>query len=175
MTITPKQEKWLNHLSDEKKVKILPFDPTAEEKFQIIKNKIQSSLGRDFPVEHRGSTSLGISGQDEIDVYIPVSPIDFDKTLPLLENLFGATRSLYPSERARFVTVVDSKHIDLFLINKESAGWLDGLNFETYLKKHPETLGAYEKLKEEMNGWTSREFYRRKIEFINEVLEKTKV
>jgi len=172
--ITPKQEKWIEHLSNETKVRIVPFDSTAEEKFQIIKNKIQSSLGAGTLVIHRGATSLGISGQDEIDIYIPVSLQDFDKTVPFLENIFGAPRSLYPLERARFVTEVDGKHIDLFLINNTSEGWLDGITFEAYLRKHPETLKAYEQLKEGMNGFSTREFYRRKIEFINDVLSKTK-
>jgi len=38
--ITQEQQKWIDHLSDEKKIIIVPFDPTAEEKFQKVKLKI---------------------------------------------------------------------------------------------------------------------------------------
>lgn len=71
-------EAWLNTLSADKIITILPFDTTAEEKYQILKLRIQTVLGTHIPVVHRGATSLHISGQDEIDVYIPSHPDDFD-------------------------------------------------------------------------------------------------
>ena len=114
---------------------------------------------------------MGISGQDEIDIYLPVSPGDFDKLLTPLKKLFGEPRSLYPLERARFVTFEEAKHIDVFLINKECAGWKDSVRFESYLKTHPKTLEKYRLLKEKGNGLSTREYYRRKINFINKVLE----
>jgi len=64
--LTPEQEKWLAHLSDIGTVKIVPFDPTAEEKFERVKKKIQGHLGADVAVEHYGASGLGISGQDEM-------------------------------------------------------------------------------------------------------------
>ncbi|SRR6266481_10026821 len=170
--LTPKQEDWLEHLSTEKKVCIIPFDPTAEKKFQKIKSLIQGSLGADVAVEHRGSTSLGISGQDEIDVYIPVLAEEFSKLQPKLEELFGEPRSAYPS-RIRFHTEIDSKKIDLFLIDKKHEDWLNGIAFEKACRDSPEILEKYRILKEEMNGRNVQEFYRQKNEFINTVLELT--
>jgi GrpB-like predicted nucleotidyltransferase (UPF0157 family) len=70
--LTPAQEKWLEHLSDMDSVEICPADSKAREKFLEIKRRIQSELGDEVPIEHRGSTSFGISGQGELDVYIPV-------------------------------------------------------------------------------------------------------
>src|ERR1035437_8539977 len=102
---TFKQEKWPSGLGD-RKIKIVPYDPTAPESFKIIKNNIESFLGPEFEVVHRGATSLGISGQDEIDVYVPVSLKDFEIILPLMEKMFGKPRSLYPLERARFIAQV---------------------------------------------------------------------
>ena len=116
---------------------------------------------------------MGISGQDEIDVYIPVAPSKFNKLIPSLTQLFGEPRSHYPLERARFVTIENGKHVDVFLINKDSDGWLNGLKFEKYLKSHPKALEAYRKLKESGNGLSTREYYRRKIEFINQILDLT--
>lgn len=170
--LTAKQTKWINHLTNERKIVIKPFDPTASEKFEKVKKKIQKFLRKEIPVEHRGATSLGISGQDEIDTYIPVSPKDFNKLLIPLKKLFGEPRSLYPLDRARFVTIVDGKHIDLFLINKRRKGWKDGVKFEDYLKSHPKSLEEYKKLKENGNGLGTQEYYRRKIIFINKILSR---
>ena len=130
-------------------------------------------LGKNIQVEHCGATSLKISGQDEIDIYVPVPPADFNNYIPLLAEIFKEPKSHYPLERARFVTIEKGKHVDVFLINKECSGWLNGVKFEQYLKTHPETLKEYERLKESGDGLSTREYYRRKIEFINGVLERT--
>lgn len=170
--LTLEQEKWIAHLSDENKIFITPFDSTAEEKFQRVKQRVQGALGTQTPVEHRGATSLGISGQDEIDVYIPTPEAKFNSLIDPLKGLFGEPRSLYTLERARFVTEEQGKHIDVFLINEDHDGWKNGVKFETYLKSHPEALEEYRQLKENGNGLSVREYYRRKIEFINEILAK---
>jgi len=170
--LTLEQEKWIAHLSDENKISIVPFDPTAEEKFQRVKQRVQAALGTQTPVEHRGATSLGISGQDEIDVYVPTPEAKFDSLVDPLKNLFGEPRSLYPLERARFVTQEGGKHVDVFLINEEHDGWKNGVKFESYLKSHPEALEQYRLLKENGNGLSVREYYRRKTEFINGILAK---
>ncbi len=167
------QKKWIDHLSDDSKIKIVPFDPSSQEKFEKIKLLIQSKLGDKMQIEHRGATNLKISGQDEIDVYIPVSLKEFNKHMIPLTELFGEPRSHYVLERARFVTRKDGKHIDIFLINKNSSGWLESLKFENYLKNHPETLEEYKKLKESGNGISVKEYYQRKIEFINDILKIT--
>lgn len=170
--LSKKQKDWLNHLSSEKKINILPFDPRVNEIFLKIKNKIQDNLGRDTRVEHRGASSLGISGQDEIDVYVPVSPSVFNSYIPRMSKIFGEPRSLYPLERVRFSEEMDSKKIDLFLINEEHDDWINGCKFENFLKAHPKDLEKYRKLKEEMNGFTVKDYYTRKNEFINRVLKK---
>lgn len=165
------QKKWIDHLSDDSKIKIVPFDLSSQKKFEKVKLLIQSKLGNEIQIEHRGATSLGISGQDEIDIYIPVLSEEFNKYINPLTELFGEPRSHYALERARFVTFENGKHIDVFLINKEGVGWIEGLKFENYLKGHPQALEEYRKLKESGNGLSTREYYRRKIEFINDILE----
>lgn len=170
--LTVNQKKWLAHLSDEDRIIIVPFDPTAEQKYQSIRQKIQNILGKDIPVQHRGATSLGISGQDEIDIYIPVSPTKFNSLINPLQNIFGPPKSLYPLERARFVTEENGKHIDVFLINKNHDGWINSVKFENYLKSHPKALDEYRNLKEDGNGLTVREYYKKKTIFINKILKK---
>jgi GrpB-like predicted nucleotidyltransferase (UPF0157 family) len=168
--LTSTQKKWIAHLSDQDKIRIVPFDPTAEKKFRIMKQKIQNALGKDTPVEHHGATSLGISGQDEIDIYIPVLPTVFDSTVEYLKILFGEPKSFYPLERVRFTVKEASKHVDVFLINAEHECWKNLIKFEQYLKSHRTALENYRLIKENGNGLNVREYYRRKIEFLNEIL-----
>ena len=168
--ITEEQEKWLAHLSNVDLIKIIPFDPVCNEKFEVIKNKIQASLGSKVVVEHHGATSLGISGQDEVDIYVPVSPDEFQDRIDDLIKLFGEPKSHYPLQRARFVTTENKKHIDIFLINEIHPNWLNLVNFENHLRNHPAVLEAYKNLKEAGNGMNTREYYRIKTEFINGVL-----
>jgi len=172
--LTPEQEKWVDHLNDTDEVKIIPFDPTAQEKFERIRFLVQSKMGKTTDVEHRGATSLGISGQDEIDIYVPVSSDDFDVTIVPLSELFGPPKKIYPLNRAHFITHDGGKHIDVYLINKEAPSWLDGLKFESYLKNHHEALEEYRILKEKLAGLSTREYYRNKIEFINDILSRVK-
>ncbi|HOX40777.1 MAG TPA: GrpB family protein [bacterium] len=170
--LTPEQERWINHLSDDDKVIIKPFDSSAVEKFEAVKQRILSTLGDQTRVEHCGATSLGISGQDEIDIYVPALVEKFDILLPQLRSIFGEPKSLYPGERVRFTIEEKGKHIDVFLINEFSSGWIDSVKFETYLKTHPGALADYQRLKEDGNGMSTREYYRRKIHFINEILSR---
>jgi GrpB-like predicted nucleotidyltransferase (UPF0157 family) len=168
--ITKKQQKWLDHLSSIKKILIVPCDPTCEEKFLIIKDKIQGEIGEEYSVEHRGASSMSISGQDEIDIYVPVSPEEFNEIVEKVMRLFGEPKSHYELERARFGTEVGDKHIDIFVINRECEGWKRGIVFEDYLKSHPEALKEYEELKEGLSGQSVREYYTKKVEFINGVV-----
>jgi GrpB-like predicted nucleotidyltransferase (UPF0157 family) len=168
--LTQEQEKWIAHLSDQDRVSIYPFDPLSPQIFEAVKKKIQAVLGTVIRVEHRGATGLGISGQDEIDVYVPVPENQFDTYLASLSTAFQSPRSHYPGERARFVTFEKGKHVDIFLINENGSGWLDGVMFENYLRLHPQALDQYRILKEAGDGLTTRKYYRKKIEFINEIL-----
>ena len=170
--LTEDQKKWIAHHSDDSKIKIIPFDSSSQEKFEKVKLVIQSKLGESIEVKHRGATGLGIFGQDEIDVYVPVPPETFNSFIIPLTELFGKPKSHYPLERARFVTFVDRKHVDVVLINKRCSGWLDHIKFRKYLKEYPEILRSYEQLKESCNGMSTREYYLRKVEFINDILSK---
>jgi hypothetical protein len=58
------------------------------------------------------------------------------------------------------------------LINQEHESWNSLLRFEGYLRSHAEALDNYRKLKEAGKGLTVREYYRRKLEFINDTLAK---
>ena len=170
--LTVKQEKWIQNLSNESIISIVPFDPGCHKKFESVKSIIQSKLGKQQNVEHRGASSLGISGQDEIDIHVPVLAKDFNNMLIPLSELFGPARGHYPLERARFNTFIEGKKVEIFLINEESQAWIEGQKFYWYFKNNPEGLEEYRILKESGNGLTTREYYRRKLEFLNAILER---
>jgi GrpB-like predicted nucleotidyltransferase (UPF0157 family) len=167
--LTKEQEEWLSHLDDKNKVEILPYDPKTRGIFEIVKKEIQGYLG-DIEVLHRGSTALGISGQGEIDVYIPVDEKAFNKRLGELIGYLGKPRSLYDLNRARFVKYIDNIKIEIFLANKDSEDWKNSVKFEDYLRKNLKALQDYKKLKEESQGLSSQQYYRKKLEFINQIL-----
>ncbi|HOX97109.1 MAG TPA: GrpB family protein [bacterium] len=172
--ITAEQQKWLDHLSNTDIVSVVPWDNTAELKFEFVKKQLQLLLGNDQPIEHRGATSLGISGQDEIDVYLPVPPEKFRPTVDLLIPLLGQPRSCYELIRARFVLMVEGKHVDIFVVNQNHDDWKNGERFHQYLLSNPETLEEYRHLKESLSGHSVREYYQEKIKFINDIMEKVK-
>ncbi len=168
--LTPEQEKWVESLSD-KAVLIVPYDPKAKKLFIKAKKKIQNILGPEVTVEHVGASSFGISGQDEIDVSIVTNKGRFPDYIKKLEAGLGPIKSVYP-DRVRFEVKEEGKKIDLKLIDVDHPNYLNSKAFEKYLKSHHDELNRYRILKEECNGVTVKEYYRRKIEFINEILLK---
>ena len=168
--LTPKQQKWIDHLPNDDAISIKPFDKHSESIFLTVKKRVQMVLGKKAQILHCGASNLGISGQDEIDIYIPVSEDGFDETVAQLKVLLGPPASFYPLERARFVTSQNNKYVTVSIMNKSHEGWIDGVRFESYLKAHPQTLKEYEKLKEDSNGTSTRNYYQKKTAFINEVL-----
>ncbi len=170
--LTKDQKKWINSLASKtNKINIVPHNPKTKEVFEKIKKEIQIVLG-EVEVFHRGATGMGISGQGEIDCYVPIPEKLFDEYLKKMIERFGQAGSIYPSRRARFVKYIDGIKIEMFIINKKSFDWVNGLKFENYLKSHTEALEAYKKLKESCEGSSMSEYYRRKIEFINDILAR---
>ncbi len=172
--LSQKDIDWLNHLSDTNQVKIVPYNPKVKDIFANQKVEIEKILGQNVSVHHRGATSLGISGKGDIDIYIPVSSEEFDKYLDILKKHLGEPGSHYHHERVRWNKESEGFEIEIFLMNESHQDWLKGVAFEDYLLNHPEDLEKYRKLKEEAGGVSTREYYRRKIEFINSILDRIK-
>jgi GrpB-like predicted nucleotidyltransferase (UPF0157 family) len=163
---------WLEHLSNSRRIKIVPYDPDVQNIFNAQRNEILNILGQQTIVLHGGSSGLGISGQDEIDIFIPVSRALFDKTVKKLTVAYGLPGSYYAQERVRFNRYVKRKKIEVFVVNKSSVRWKRSVAFENYLRTHSVALKAYNKLKEEANGKGVKDYYRLKLEFANEVIAK---
>src|SRR5437588_583918 len=124
--LTDDQKKWINHLSDTDAVKIVPYNQKVKEIFSKQKTELQSILGNDTAIVHRGASSLGIPGKGEVDLYIPVEESQFDSYLEKLQKAYGDSNSLYHKERARFNRKHEGILVEIFLINQNSQGWKDG-------------------------------------------------
>ena len=170
--LTKDQQKWVDHLSDVDTINILPFNTNVGKIFEEIKEQIKLILGKETEVVHRGASGLGISGQSEIDVYIPVRAEKIEPMASKMEVVFGKPKSIYPEERTKFIKFVEGTKLEIILVNKACKSWIDGEIFNTYLKKNISVLEEYRKLKEDGNGLSVREYYRRKIEFINDILSR---
>jgi GrpB-like predicted nucleotidyltransferase (UPF0157 family) len=168
--LTTLQQKWILHLSNEHKIKIQPYNSNVINIFQKVKRIIRAKIGNSYPVEHHGATYLKISGQGDLDIYLPVSKNKFNSLIEPLSKLFGNPHSNYEFERVRFVTNIDNTNVEIFIINKNTPGWLDSIRFENYLIKHKAALKKYEELKKSFHNLGGQDYYRAKIEFINEIL-----
>lgn len=169
--LTPDQQKWLDHLSDTKTISIVPYNPKTKDFFKKIKSELIKILGN-VRISHRGSTALKISGQGEIDLYVPAAKKDFYIYVNKISEHFGKPGSLYEFKRARFVKYLDGIKIEIFVINKNDSGWRDSIKFEKYLKNNPEALSEYEKLKSKADGFSVKKYYTLKTIFINKILSK---
>lgn len=167
--LTREQEQWISHLNTIGRVEIFPYDGKAPEKFEQIKIQIQSVLGN-IEVLHRRASSLGISGQKEIDVYIPMTVEQIEEYTPKMEVVFGKPKSVYPNERTKFLAKIDGTTIEIMLTNKDHLSWINGERFHRFLAENAEDLERYRKLKEECAGLNCQEYYRRKTEFINDII-----
>ena len=170
--LTEKQKKWISHLDSNNKIHIIPYNPETKKIFNIIKNDLIKVLGK-TTISHRGSTKLKISGQGEIDLYIPVTNKKFKLYLYKLIKYIGKPRSLYDLERARFIKYINNIKIEIFLINKNCEGWKNCIKFEKYLKENSKALNEYIKVKNKVNGLSTRRYYAAKTEFINKILDLT--
>lgn len=170
--LTEADIQWLNHLSNSKKVKIVPYNPKIKVVFEKQKKEILDILEENVEVLHLGASGLGISGQKEIDIVIPTSLDRFGEFKEKFKKVYGKPRSLYPNNRVRFRRKLAGINMEMVIVNQDSEGWRRNFAFDNYLKTHPEVLEAYRKLKEASDGIGLKEYYRRKMEFINDILEK---
>lgn len=172
--LSEKQKKWLNTLSTSNKVKIVPYNPEVKTVFKQQQEELQSILGKDVTVIHQGASAWGISGKGDVDIYVPVPLKQFNNYFEKLKVAFGEPGSYYNLERVRWNRNIKNIEIEIFLVNQDALFWKDNLIFWDYLKAYPEVLEEYRILKEAADGTSTREYYTRKIIFINRILDLAK-
>lgn len=172
--LTEQQKDWLNHLSDSHKVRIIPYDPRVKEIFKQQREEILTILGTDTVVLHKGASAWGISGKGDVDIYIPVSLQQFSNYFERLKKSLGEPGSFYQNERVRWNKKVENIEVEVFLVNQDADFWKESILFWNYMETHPDALEEYGKIKEEAEGTSTREYYTRKLMFINKIISLVK-
>ncbi|KKR62555.1 MAG: hypothetical protein UU02_C0044G0009 [Candidatus Woesebacteria bacterium GW2011_GWA1_40_43] len=167
--LTKDELDFLNKIPTDKKVHIYPFDPKV---IGVAEDLIQSinDIYPDLEVKHMGASALGISGQNDIDIYAFSAPSDFDKFLPGLIKLFGGpfhrheTFCEWKFEREGF-------DVEFYLTTKDSETMQRQIKVFEILKDNKHLLGEYEKLKDSMNGESFKKYQEKKYEFYHKILD----
>ena len=167
-SLTKDQKKYLRKIPVNKIVKIYPFDRNIS---KVSKKIIQAVkvIYPDLEIRHLGASALGISGQNDLDIYAFANPSGFDKFLPGLIKLFG--KPLHKHETFIEWNFIKSGFaIQFYLTDPNSSSMKDQIKVFEILKKNGKLLSRYEILKKTMNGKSFREYQRKKYDFFNKVL-----
>lgn len=149
-------------------VTVKSFNPACRSVANAVTKKIRSKFP-DADIRHLGASSLGLSGQNDVDLYILSKPEDFGKYLPELIELFGKTVGRkYDSNSWKFSE--DGIEVELYLTDPNSKPMQRQIGVYETLKSSKELRGEYEKLKESFNGKSWKDMQRAKYEFYHRIL-----
>lgn len=168
--LTEDQKRYLKTLPSDKRVKIYPFNKRVSRTAEKIIRRI-ANVCPDLKIVHMGASALGISGQNDLDIYVLSEPRDFEKYLPELIKLFGEPKSKHETFIG-WEFVKDGYAVELYLTDPGSTLMKQQIAVFEILNNDRELLSEYKKLKEDMNGKSFREYQRKKYEFFNIILAK---
>jgi GrpB-like predicted nucleotidyltransferase (UPF0157 family) len=164
------EKDFLRKIPLNKKVVIRPYDENVLVISEKIINQVHSVLP-DLEVVHMGASALGLSGQGDVDIYVFSNPADFDKQTILMKSIFGEPKShKYDSVAWEFER--DNHEVQLYLTDSSSAPMKKQIAVYQILKEDENIRKKYEKLKEDMNGKSFKEYQRKKYEFYHQILNK---
>lgn len=159
------------------------YNPEYKKFFRAERARLKKLLGKSVKIEHVGSTAIpNLGGKGIIDILIGVPKNKIEKIRKKLEKadyLFSKKASTpdrlflkkdYPYKQAK-----RRVHIHLTVLNSEE--WKEIIMFRNYLKKHPELIEKYAKIKKAAvkKARGKGEIYRKQKEkFIKSVLKKAR-
>jgi GrpB-like predicted nucleotidyltransferase (UPF0157 family) len=165
----PMSDDWFMKFSNTKKVKIVQYDPKIKDIFEEFKQILIQQLGK-IEIKHMGASALSISGQGEIDLYIPTTPTKFNSLVKEITKLYGKPGSL-DNDWARFNYTYKNTEIEIMVMHKNCSDYIDNTMFFNYLKTHPIDAKKYEQLKQKYAKVSKREYYKQKGIFIRNILK----
>lgn len=131
-------------------VELLPYTPEWKDEFDKEKEFLLNMLGgHNVIVEHVGSTSIeGCPAKPVIDIFIGIESLEYgEQLIPIfLENGYvfkiNVPNEIYFKKKSNDLT---THHIHIADIQGEV--WTSQILFRDYMKKHPEKLKEYIRLK----------------------------
>ena len=171
--IKESQEKYLASLPDGKVIEVKPFDPRVKEAADKIIAQIKEALPDSF-LHFGGAAALGIAGQNDIDISILYTPLEYDRYFSTIENLFGPPSRIGTSPKNKSVKwefKQDGFDVELYISLKDSPASQEQIKVFEILSKNKELLDAYEQTKLPYGPIDFKEYMRKKYEFFNKILE----
>lgn len=165
--LTEGQKNYLNKLSTERSqsiVRILPFNPQTQSAAQGVIDKIKTLIPK-VDVRFMGASALGISGQNDVDVYLVTREDRQAEYLSKLQTLFGEQQ-----KKNKWNWYKDGIEISVYLSNPDDQKFKEQLDIFDLFKNNQKILREYERLKKSPDGKTYKEYQTAKYEFYNRVL-----
>lgn len=170
--LLPNEEGYIQAIPEDKIVSIKPFDPKLTETAEEIILQV-NTIFPSLEVMHMGASALGISGQNDLDLYMFSSPQNFERYLDVLIKIFGNPRSK-KEDSVGWKFTKNGFDVELYLTDPDSEPMKRQIGVYQGLKNSPELLREYEVLKEKMNGKSFREYQKKKYEFYHKILTLAK-
>ena len=165
--LTPNQEKYLLTIPEDKEIIIKPFDPKVKKAAQEIISKIKETLP-EAEILFMGASALEIAGQNDIDITI-IAHDNFGKYSKTFDNLFGSASKSNPN-LIKWEFEQEGFEVELYLNNNVSPALQEQIDTFRLLKNSSNLKEEYQKMKQEADGLSFREYMRRKYEFFNRIL-----
>ena len=160
------------------KYKFRKYNSKFKRYFELEKNKIEKSLGKNLKIEHVGSTAVpGLGGKGIIDIAIKTPKNKLNQFMNKLERLGykpnlehrGNNKRVFLQKIIRYSGKERRIHIHLTLNNNF---WDSFIVFRDYLRSHDKERDKYSRIKKEATilGLKGKEYRDYKEKFIKEVL-----
>ena len=165
--LTDGQKNYLSKLSPEQASRIVvikPYDPQLSVIADAVITKIKKQIP-DADIRYMGASALGISGQNDVDIYV-ICPKS------LKEEYLGGLAPLFGEQiKNKWHWFDGCYEVSVYLSDPEDHKFKEQLDIFSLFKTDPEVLREYEQLKTSMNGKTYKEYQIGKYEFYNRVLK----
>lgn len=164
--LTAGQKNYLEKLTPEQAGRVInvhPYNPRTKE----LADGIIEGIKRHIPeadVRYMGASALGISGQNDVDIYI-ICPAYLRDTYSSKLNYASLERL-----RNKWKGVEDEIEISIYLSDPEDPKFQEQLEIFKTFQENPKILKEYEELKRSMSGKIYSEYQTAKYEFYNKVL-----
>lgn len=162
---SPKDYIYSYTASPVKKVHIQKYDPQTHAYGLSLVKKIRSIIPQ-TKVHYLGSSSLGIDGENDIDIFVEYEPGSFHQTLTLLKKIITYPYKLKKG-KAEWHYTYKGISIDILLIDSHNPKLEEQLTIYRLLHDYPFIQNAYIHLKYRLDGKSMREYSRAKISFFN--------
>ncbi len=164
--ILDSQERYLASMPD-RVVRVSHFDPRARELGWTIVEELRHGLPG-IPVHFIGAASLGIAGQNDVDIEVLSLPSLYSLHGPVITRLYGPPARAGKSIKWAFTR--EGFEVELYLTDMDSPSVQRQLRFYELLAADPTLRAEYLRIKMPYGPTMYKAYMRRKYAFYNRVL-----